>query len=153
SIVKASFADLVAITGRRDILWLADHAPKAVWIVTQGAKGASGIGDHGFLALPAHQVKCGDGTGPGQAFGAGVLAVLLAAKAVPGAPAWKDERVWSRALDVGHRLGAKAVAAVGAVTGVTNLSSVRAEIDAAAGLAAEKPLRQKSVKRSAKRRK
>jgi hypothetical protein len=30
SIVKGSFADLIAITGRRDILWLADHAPKAV---------------------------------------------------------------------------------------------------------------------------
>jgi len=132
-------------------LWLADHAPKAVWIVTQGAKGASAIGDHGFVAMPAHKVKCVDATGAGDAFVAGVLAVLLAAKAIPGAPAWKDERVWSRALDVGHRLGAKAVAAVGAVTGVTNLSSVRAEIDAAARLAAAKPVRQKGGGLQAKR--
>lgn len=134
SVVKGSFADLVAITGRRDILWLADHAPKAVWIVTQGAKGASAIGDHGFIAMPAHKVKCVDATGAGDAFVAGVLAVLLAAKASPGTPAWKDERVWAKALDVGHRLGAKAVSAVGAVTGITNLSSVLAEIASAASL-------------------
>lgn len=128
SIVKGSFADLIAITGRRDILWLADHAPRAAWIVTQGAKGASAIGDHGFIAVPALRAECIDATGAGDAFVAGALAVLLAAKAEPGNAAWKDERVWARALEVGHQLGARAIAKVGAVTGVTDLDRVKALI-------------------------
>jgi fructokinase len=129
SIVKGSFADLVAITGRRDILWLADHAPKAAWIVTQGAKGASALGDHGFVARPSARVKCLDATGAGDAFIAGVLAVLLAAEATPGTPAWRDERVWSSALEVGHILGAKAVSRVGAVTGIVDLGDAKARLE------------------------
>jgi fructokinase len=142
SVVKASFDDLVAITGRRDILWLADHAPKAVWIVTQGAKGASAIGDHGFVAMPALRAKCIDSTGAGDAFVAGVIAVLLAAGASPGKPAWRDERVWARALDVGHQLGAKAVSAVGAVTGIVSLGPVIARTKEAAQLAKSAPARE-----------
>jgi fructokinase len=128
SIVKGSFDDLVALTGRRDILWLADHAPRAAWIVTQGAKGASAIGDHGFVARPALRAKCVDATGAGDAFIAGVLAKLLAAEAAPGTPAWKDERVWTEALDVGHMLGAKAIAQAGAVTGLVGLTAARARL-------------------------
>jgi fructokinase len=126
SIVKGSFADLVAITGRRDILWLADHAPRAAWIVTQGAKGASALGDHGFVARPARKAKCVDATGAGDAFIAGVLAVLLEAGAAPGEPAWKDERVWALALEAGHAMGARAVSRVGAVTGLADVGDVRA---------------------------
>jgi fructokinase len=124
SIVKGSFADLVAITGRRDILWLADHAPRAAWIVTQGAKGASALGDHGFVARAARKARCVDATGAGDAFVAGVLAVLLEAAATPGTSAWRDERVWSAALEAGHAMGAKAVSRVGAVTGLVDLKEV-----------------------------
>jgi sugar/nucleoside kinase (ribokinase family) len=126
SIVKGSFADLVALTGRRDILWLADNAPKAAWIVTQGAKGASAIGKHGFVARPARKAKCVDATGAGDAFIAGVLAALLEAEATPEGAAWRDERVWSAALDAGHAMGAKAVSRTGSVAGLVGLEDVRA---------------------------
>ena len=155
SIVKGSFADLVAITGRRDILWLADHAPKATWILTQGAKGASAIGNHGFVARPSLKAKCVDATGAGDAFIAGILAALLAANALPGTPAWKDERVWTRALEVGHQLGAKAVTGIGAVTAVVNLESVIANIARITSLtspsneAASKAPKRKSNEKSA----
>jgi fructokinase len=126
AIVKGSFADLVALTGRRDILWLADNAPKAAWIVTQGAKGASAIGTHGFVARPARKVKCVDATGAGDAFIAGVLAVLLAAGATPGSESWRDERVWGAALEAGHAMGAKAVSQTGSVAGLVGLEEPRA---------------------------
>jgi fructokinase len=126
SIVKGSFADLVALTGRRDILWLADHAPKAAWIVTQGAKGASAIGNHGFVARQARKAKCVDATGAGDAFIAGVLAVLIEAGATPETPAWKDERVWGAALEAGHAMGAKAVSRLGSVAGLEGLDEIRA---------------------------
>jgi fructokinase len=134
SIVKGSFADLVALTGRRDILWLADHAPRAAWIVTQGAKGASALGDHGFVARPARKAKCVDATGAGDAFIAGALAVLLEAGATPGTAAWRDERVWSAALEAGHVMGAKAVSGVGSVTGLVDLGEVRSIVKAVRAL-------------------
>jgi fructokinase len=126
SIVKGSFADLVALTGRRDILWLADHAPKAAWIVTQGSKGASAIGTHGFVARQARRMKCVDATGAGDAFIAGVLATLIEAGATPETAAWKDERVWGAALEAGHAMGAKAVSRLGSVAGLEGLDEVRA---------------------------
>jgi fructokinase len=144
SIVKGSFADLVALTGRRDILWLADHAPKAAWIVTQGAKGASAIGAHGFVARKARKAKCVDATGAGDAFIAGVLAVLLAAGATPESAAWKDERVWGAALEAGHAMGAKAVSRLGSVAGLEGLGEVRGILTGAASFANAK------VKRGAK---
>jgi sugar/nucleoside kinase (ribokinase family) len=144
--VKGSFADLVALTGRRDILWLADNAPKAAWIVTQGAKGASAIGKHGFVARPARKAKCVDATGAGDAFIAGVLATLMEADATPESDAWRDERVWGAALDAGHAMGAKAVSRVGSVAGLEGLDEVRALIRGVRTLAArgKKPKRGKS---------
>ncbi len=141
AIVKGSFEDLVALTGRRDILWLADHAPRAAWIITQGAKGASAIGDHGFVARPALKAKCVDATGAGDAFIAGALATLIAAGAEPGNDAWRDERVWTSALEVGHMLGSRAVSAVGSVTGIVGLGPVRARMKAAAASAPRKATR------------
>ncbi|HEY2511460.1 MAG TPA: carbohydrate kinase [Polyangiaceae bacterium] len=156
SIVKGSFADLVAITGRRDILWLADHAPRAAWIVTQGPKGASALGDHGFVARPGRKAKCVDATGAGDAFIAGVLAVLLEAGATPGSPAWKDERVWSAALDAGHAMGAKAVSRVGAVTGLEDLGEVSALVKSVKRLPARpvppEPRERRGARVGAKRR-
>lgn len=151
SIVKGSFADLIALTGRRDILWLADHAPKAVWIVTQGAKGASAIGTHGFVARPARKVKCVDATGAGDAFIAGVLAVLVQANATPDSPAWKDERIWGAALDAGHAMGAKAVSRVGAVAGLDRLDEVKAFIKRVRSFAGTAKVRG-SAARSARKR-
>jgi fructokinase len=139
SIVKGSFVDLIAITGRRDILWLADHAPRAAWIVTQGSKGASALGDHGFVASPARKAKCVDATGAGDAFIAGVLAVLLAAGAEPGNAAWRDERVWGAALQAGHVMGAKAISRVGSVSGLVDLGEALAIIKAVGALQPRKP--------------
>jgi fructokinase len=136
SVVKGSFADLVALTGRRDILWLADHAPKAAWIVTQGSKGASAIGTHGFVARPARKAKCVDATGAGDAFIAGVLAVLIEAGATPESAAWKDERVWGAALEAGHAMGAKAVSRVGSVAGLDGLDEIKAIMKSARPVAA-----------------
>jgi fructokinase len=150
SIVKGSFADLVALTGRRDILWLADNAPKAAWIVTQGAKGASAIGKHGFVARPARKAKCVDATGAGDAFIAGVLAVLLEAGATPGSDAWGDERVWGAALDAGHAMGAKAVSRLGSVSGLEGLEDVKAIVKSVRRLPARpkpKTPRRAAVKR------
>ena len=85
SIVKGSFADLVALTGRRDILWLADNAPKAAWIVTQGAKGASAIGKHGFVARKSFEVMIARAVGAnydqgtlGRLLNYGTIHVLVA---------------------------------------------------------------------------
>ncbi len=139
SIVKGSFADLIALTGRRDILGLADHAPKAVWIVTQGSKGASAIGTHGFVARKARKVKCVDATGAGDAFIAGVLGVLIESGATPESLAWKDERIWGAALEAGHAMGAKAVSRVGSVAGLEGLAEVRAMLTSARGLRPRAP--------------
>jgi fructokinase len=152
SIVKGSFADLVAITGRRDILWLADHAPRAAWIVTQGAKGATALGDHGFVARPAVRSKCVDATGAGDAFIAGVLAVLLEANATPGSDAWRDERVWATALEVGHMMGSKAVSRVGSVTGLVELGEAKARIQSVRALRAAAARATKAGKGAPKRR-
>jgi fructokinase len=146
SIVKGSFADLVALTGRRDILWLADHAPKAAWIVTQGAKGASAIGKHGFVARPARKAKCVDATGAGDAFIAGVLAALIEAGATPESDAWRDERVWGAALDAGHAMGAKAVSRVGSVAGLEGLDEVHGIIKTAREAAERAKTRSKRAK-------
>ena len=43
---------------------------------------------------------------------------------------WKDARLWTRALEAGHMMGARAVRSVGAVTGLTDLGDVRAVMDA-----------------------
>jgi fructokinase len=102
--------------------------------VTQGAKGASALGDHGFVASRALKAKCVDATGAGDAFIAGVLAVLLEAGAEPGSAAWRDERVWTLALEAGHAMGAKAISRVGSVTGLTELGEVRAIVKRAGAL-------------------
>jgi fructokinase len=151
SIVKGSFADLVALTGRRDILWLADNAPRAAWIVTQGAKGASALGDHGFIARPAVKAKCVDATGAGDAFIAGALAVLIEAGATPGTAAWRDERVWGAALDAGHVMGAKAVSRVGSVTGLVDLGDVKAIVRGVKALPSREAKKAKAGAKAKKR--
>ncbi|MDP9034071.1 MAG: carbohydrate kinase, partial [Myxococcota bacterium] len=84
-LVKASDEDLRALGARPDgIRWLERHAPKASWLITRGASAATAIGEHGEVHLPSLRAKCVDATGAGDAFIAGSLAVLVAARAVPG---------------------------------------------------------------------
>ena len=145
ALVKASEADLRALAGggagrggaapggEAGLRWLARHAPNATWLVTRGAGVASAIGAHGEVHVPAQAGPCIDATGAGDAFLAGALAALLAARAAPGAgahSAWADPRVWRAALRVGHGMGRKAVARPGAVAGLVRLGRLRAMVEA-----------------------
>jgi len=58
------------------------------------------------------------------------VAVLVRAGAKPGTAAFQDPKLWSRAMEVGHQLGAKAISAVGAVAGMGQLDDLRARMDA-----------------------
>jgi fructokinase len=128
-LVKASDADLIAVAGKNGLAWLKKHAPSATWLLTYGARGASAVGAHGVVSVPAHKAKCVDATGAGDAFIAGSLAALLASGARPGTDAWSDPEVWTRALEMGHTLGAKAVGDIGAVTGLVGLGPARRRLD------------------------
>jgi fructokinase len=142
AVVKASEADLRAVSpsvrvGRGspakrswDVLeWLDRHAPGATWLITRGARRASAIGVHGEVHEPALRARCVDATGGGDAFIAGTLAALVAARAVPGSTAWKDASIWRAALRVGHMMGKKAVSRPGAVAGLVDLDRPRAEVE------------------------
>ena len=127
-VIKASEPDLEALAGPRGIEWLETHGPGATWILTRGQHGAAAHGAHGQIAVPATSVRAIDATGAGDAFVAGVLAVLVESGARPGDQRWKDADVWTRALEVGHTMGSKAVRSIGAITGLTGLEAVRAAI-------------------------
>ncbi len=135
SLVKASHADLHAVSGgavgegSRLLRWLERHARRATWIVTRGAGVASAIGAHGTVELAAQRTRCVDATGAGDAFIAGSLATLIAARAVPGSSAWRDVAVWRAALRAGHMMGKKAVSRPGAVAGLNRLGRPRAVIE------------------------
>ncbi|HEY3817204.1 MAG TPA: carbohydrate kinase [Polyangiaceae bacterium] len=135
AVVKASDADLRAVAGGRSGLgWLERHAPGATWLVTRGAGVASALGEHGSVDLPAERARCIDATGAGDAFIAGALAALVAARAVPGRRAWSDPEVWRTALRAGHIMGKKAVSRPGAVAGLVDLGRARAVLASAASL-------------------
>ncbi|HXN32974.1 MAG TPA: carbohydrate kinase [Polyangiaceae bacterium] len=136
SLVKASDADLRALDGgasdpSRPIRWLERHASGASWLVTRGSGMASAIGEHGAVHVPAERARCVDATGAGDAFIAGSLATLVAARAVPGSTAWRDAAVWRAALRAGHIMGKKAVSRAGAVAGLHGLGRARAAIERA----------------------
>lgn len=128
AVVKASERDLGAIAGKRGMTWLQENAKQATWVLTRGENGAAAVGPHGQVTAPTKRVRCVDATGAGDAFVAGVLAVLVRSGAK--AP-FDDAKLWSRALEVGHLLGAKAVSAVGATGGLVQLDEAKARIDAA----------------------
>lgn len=128
ALVKASERDLNAIAGKRGMSWLDDNAKHATWILTRGENGAAAVGVHGQATAPTKRVRCLDRSGGGDAFVAGLLAVLVRGGAKPGSPEWQDPKLWTRALEVGHVLGAKCVAALGATTGLTNLDDVKARL-------------------------
>jgi fructokinase len=127
-LVKASDADLQALAGKKWRRWLERYAPRATWVVTRGSGVATAIGPHGEVAKSALQGRCVDATGAGDAFIAGTLATLVAAGARPGSTAWKAPATWSAVLDVGHRMGKKAISRPGAVTGLVDLEDIVARI-------------------------
>jgi len=129
-VVKASEPDLEALAGPHGLPWLQEHASGATWILTRGSHGAEAIGAHGHVTVPAASVRAIDATGAGDAFVAGVLAVLVESGTRPGDHRWQDAALWTRALEAGHMMGARAVRSVGAVTGLTDLQAVRTTIDA-----------------------
>jgi fructokinase len=129
-LVKASERDLGAVAGKRGMSWLDENAKHATWVLTRGENGAAAVGEHGQVTSPTKRVRCADRSGGGDAFAAGVLGVLGRANARPGTAEWKDGKLWTRALEVGHILGAKAVAAIGGTAGLTGLDDVRARLAA-----------------------
>jgi fructokinase len=131
SVVKASDADLRAVGGGMGTRWLERHAPQASWLITRGAGVAAAIGAHGEVSASALRSRCVDATGAGDAFIAGALATLIAARASPGLPAWADPHVWRKALRAGHILGKKAVSRPGAVAGLVHLGRARAVVESA----------------------
>jgi fructokinase len=130
-VVKAAERDLEALAGKRGISWLESHAKQATWLLTRGENGAAAVGKHGQVTSPTKRVRCIDATGAGDAFLAGALAVLVSADASPKTASWNDGKLWSRALEAGHMMGAKAVSSVGAVTGLIALDDVKAKMTAA----------------------
>jgi fructokinase len=128
ALVKGSERDLNALAGKRGMSWLEENAKQATWILTRGENGAAAVGPHGQATAPTKRVRCIDRSGGGDAFVAGVLAVLVKAAARPDTADWKDGKLWTRALEVGHLLGAKAVAALGATTGLTGLDDVKSRL-------------------------
>jgi fructokinase len=132
ALVKASTDDLLALGAPRDtapLRWLERHAPSASWLITRAGGSATAIGEHGAVALPARRTRAVDTTGAGDAFLAGSVAALLAARAAPGAASWREPGIWREALRVGHILGKKAVSRAGAVAGLVRLGHARAVLD------------------------
>ena len=111
-IVKASESDLAALGLSEDEL----HAlrPDALTIVTLAERGAiARIGDRRIEHRP-RPVRVVDPIGAGDAFMAGVLAVIAR-------HGWDE----ARALVFGARLGARAVSALGATTALVDLGRER----------------------------
>ena len=129
-VVKGSEKDLGALAGKRGMTWLEDKAKGATWVLTRGENGAACVGPHGQVTFPTKRVRCIDATGAGDAFMAGLVAVIVRSGAKPGSAEWKDPKLWSRAMEVGHQLGAKAISAVGATAGLTQIDDLRARMDA-----------------------
>jgi fructokinase len=129
-VVKGSEKDLGALAGKRGMTWLEDKAKGATWVLTRGENGAACVGPHGQVTFPTKRVRVIDATGAGDAFMAGLVAVLARSGAKPGSAEWKDPKLWSRAMEVGHQLGAKAISAVGATAGIGPLDDLRARMEA-----------------------
>jgi fructokinase len=132
-LVKASDADLRAVSGSKSLRWLERHATRASWLITRGRGTATAIGPHGVVHAHALPARCVDATGAGDAFIAGALATLVRAKAIPGSSAWRDRAVWRAALQAGHWMGKKAVSRPGAVAGLRALAPARSLIDGVRG--------------------
>ncbi len=128
SVVKGSERDFGALAGKRGMSWLEENAKQATWLLTRGENGAAAVGAHGQITCPTKRVRCVDRAGGGDAFVAGVIATLVKAGAKPGNAEWKDPKVWTKALELGHLIAAKVVAAVGATSGLVGLDDAKARL-------------------------
>jgi fructokinase len=133
ALIKASERDLNQLAGKRGLSWLDEHAKHATWILTRGENGAACVGPHGQVNAPTKRVRCIDRSGAGDAFVGGVLAVLAKSHATPDSEVWKDGKMWTRAMEIGHALGAKSVAHVGATTGLTRLDDLITRLEGKPG--------------------
>jgi sugar/nucleoside kinase (ribokinase family) len=101
-LVKCSALDLVALglgRGAQAIGALRRRmSPSATLVVTDGLRPARALGPWGEIARAPRPIRAARAMGAGDAFSAGVIAELLASRG--GA---RDERLWRRALDRGHR--------------------------------------------------
>jgi fructokinase len=129
AVVKGSERDFGALAGKRAMTWLEESAKQATWLITRGENGAAAVGAHGQITCPTKRVRCVDRAGGGDAFVAGVVATLVRSGATkPGSAEWKDPKVWTKALELGHLLAAKVVAAIGATSGLVGLEDAKARL-------------------------
>ncbi|MBX3232358.1 MAG: hypothetical protein KIT84_22295 [Labilithrix sp.] len=147
ALIKASERDLNQLAGKRGLTWLDENAKHATWILTRGENGAACVGAHGQVNAPTKRVRCLDRSGAGDAFVGGVLAVLAKSDATPDSAVWKDGKLWTKAMEIGHVLGAKSVAKIGATTGLTALDDVKARLDAAAAAESGAPKKKAASKK------
>jgi fructokinase len=113
AVVRASEDDLLALGLEPSLASLSALSPSAVSVLTHGPRGASahvGSLELRSEAVPAQAV---DTTGAGDAFTAGLLAVLARQGARPGTAMFTDAALWTMALRAGNTLGSRAVAACG----------------------------------------
>lgn len=117
-IVKLSDEDLRWLEGAGEIATLAARVlargPKLV-LITEGAKGATGLADGLEVSVPARKVEVADTVGAGDTFNAGILAALEAAGCLTkaGLSALSAE-ILSDALDLAVRAAAVTVSRPGA---------------------------------------
>jgi fructokinase len=136
AIVKASDDDVERLPVANPERWLRGRCKKAVLVRTHGAGGATAIGPWGEVRVPAPKVSCVDATGAGDAFLSGVLAALVRQGALPDDERFREEICWSRALELGCRLGARATTAEGSVTALADL---REEVELLSALGHRSP--------------
>ncbi len=128
-VIKASWDDLRAWGDPEKALKrVRKAAPGGVVLITRGDGVATATGAFGQIDLPARRARCVDATGAGDAFIAGVLATLVRNRAMTKSSLWSDAGFWRHALDIGHRMGQKAVTMPGAVTGLLRLENIQSKL-------------------------
>lgn len=118
AVLKASEADLEALG--LDARALHARRPEGITVVTRAERGAWARWGSLELDVPAARARrVVDPTGAGDAFMAGLLAVLVRD------PAGDRGAVLRAAIELGSRLGARAVSAIGATTALVDLARER----------------------------
>ncbi|MBI5513616.1 MAG: hypothetical protein HY909_07590 [Deltaproteobacteria bacterium] len=113
-LLKASEEDLQALGREPTLENLQALAPGAFAVLTRGARGAEAQVWDTTLHLPTSALEERDPVGAGDAFLAGLLAVLERG----GSALWSTVEGWRRAVAFGQALGALAVGALGPVEGL-----------------------------------
>jgi fructokinase len=108
-IVKASTADLAHL-GNPEPLRI---APKALWMITDGPRPALLVRRGETATIPTTRVRVVDATGAGDAFLAAALCSLARAQRSGDAPNRDSLEACIEAVELGHAIAAKIVAAEG----------------------------------------